>query len=311
MFIHGVRRNDFFRLSRRPLAVGIAGDSGTGKDTFASSIAGLFGHDSTTLISGDDYHRWDRSAPMWKMITHLDPRGNDLGRFTRDVLVLLDGKPVTSRHYDHQTGRFRRAASVAKNDVVVVSGLHTLLIDSVRQQLDLSVYLDMDEALRTFFKVRRDVNQRGRPLEYVLDSISKRLPDADMFVKPQSQRADIVFSLGVADPLNIERCVAKNDYRLNVTMRAGVSAEALVHTLIGLCGMHVESSPLGQDGLVTMSIEGELGQEDVALAAEKLRPVMDDLLAWRPRWESGMLGVMQLVFLSHVYHVLQRRLSYA
>jgi hypothetical protein len=60
-----------------------------------------------------------------------------------------------------------------------------------------------------------------------------------------------------------------------------------------------------------MSIEGELGQEDVALAAEKLRPVMDDLLAWRPRWESGMLGVMQLVFLSHVYHVLQRRLSYA
>lgn len=311
MFIHGVRRNDFFRLSRRPLAVGIAGDSGAGKDTFASAIAGLFGHESTTLISGDDYHKWDRSAPMWRMITHLDPRGNDLGRFTRDVLVLLDGKSVTSRHYDHQTGRFRRAASVAKNDVVVVSGLHALLINSVREKLDLSVYLDMDETLRTFFKVRRDVNERGRPLEYVLDSIAKRQPDADAYVKPQAQEADIVFSLAVANPLDIERCVARNDYRLNVTMRDGVSAEPLVHTLIGLCGMHVESSPIGRDGLVTMSIEGEIDRDDVALAAEKLRPVMDELLAWSPRWEGGILGVMQLVFLSHVYHVLQRRLSYA
>jgi uridine kinase len=311
MVIHGIRRNDFFRLSRRPLAIGIAGDSGAGKDTFASSIAGLFGRESTTLISGDDYHKWDRSAPMWKMITHLDPRGNDLGRFTRDVLVLLDGKRVMSRHYDHQTGRFQRAASVAKNDVVVVSGLHVLLINSVRDQLDLSVYLDMEEALRTYFKVRRDVHERGRRLDYVLDSIAKRAPDAAAYVKPQAQQADVVFSLGVADPLNVERCVAKGDYRLNVTMRDGVSAEPLVNTLIGLCGMHVESSPLCRNGFITMTIEGKLDQDDVALAAEKLRPVMDEILAWRPRWEGGMLGVMQLVFLSHVYHVLQRRLSYA
>ncbi len=311
MFIHGVRRNDFFRLSRRPLAVGIAGDSGSGKDTFASAIAGLFGHECTTLISGDDYHRWDRSAPMWKMITHLDPRGNDLGKFTRDVLVLLDGKSVTSRHYDHQTGRFRRAASVARNDVVVVSGLHALLVNSVREKLDLSVYLDMDEDLRTFFKVRRDVKERGRPLEYVLESIAKRQPDAAAYVRPQSQQADIIFRLTVANPLDISKSVERSDYRLDVSMRDGISAEPLVNTLIGLCGMHVESSPIGCDGFVSMSIEGDIDQNDVALAAEKLRPVMDDLLAWSPTWQGGILGVMQLVFLSHVYYVLQKRLSYA
>jgi uridine kinase len=311
MFIHGIRRNDFFRLSRRPLAVGISGDSGVGKDTFTSAIAGLFGDDSVTVMFGDDYHRWDRSAPMWKMITHLDPRGNDLSRFAGDVLSLLDGRAVSSRHYDHSTGRFKRASSKEKRDVVVVSGLHSLFVQPIRERLDLAIHMDMHEGLRRFLKVKRDVNQRGRDINYVLESLDKRAPDADSFVRPQAEKADIVFKLGVADGDNLERSVARQQYKLDVSIRDSVNSERLMNALVGVCGMNVDCKPVDKDGVLRISIEGDLQEDDVKLIAKRFIPDMDDLLGWCPRWEGGMLGVMQLVFLSQAHSALQRRIAYA
>lgn len=311
MFIHGIRKNDYFRLSRRPITIGIAGDSGSGKDTLAGAISGLFGNECVTSICGDDYHKWDRTAPMWKVLTHLDPRANDLGKLTRDFLALLDGKKVLSRHYDHESGKFRRAAAVAKNDVVVVSGLHVLFVNAIKSRLDLSIFLEMDEGLRRCFKVRRDVNERGRELEYVLASIDKRRPDSDRYIGPQAKAADVVFSLSAADPNDVDNSVALGRYRLEVLAKDGVYSEGIVHTLIGLCGMQVEATAWDATGSVKLSIEGDISEEDIELAAATIVPGMDELMARKPTWYGGMLGVMQLISLSHVYNSLQARLSYA
>jgi len=78
-----VIRNDFFRLSRKPFVIGVAGDSGAGKDTFANAISGLFGSHSVASISGDDYHLWDRHQPMWQVMTHINPAANDLESFAK------------------------------------------------------------------------------------------------------------------------------------------------------------------------------------------------------------------------------------
>jgi len=59
-----VSRNDYFRLSRRPFVIGIAGDSGSRKDTLSKSLEVLFGTHSVATLSGDDYHLWDRQKPI-------------------------------------------------------------------------------------------------------------------------------------------------------------------------------------------------------------------------------------------------------
>ena len=64
-----VSRNDYFRLSRKPFAIGISGDSGSGKDILSEAIQGLFGKHSVTTLSGDDYHLWDRQKPIWQVNT--------------------------------------------------------------------------------------------------------------------------------------------------------------------------------------------------------------------------------------------------
>lgn len=307
MFIHGVQRSDYFRLSRRPLAIGIAGDSGSGKDTMALALAGLFGEQSVTSVSGDDYHKWDRAAPMWQAVTHLDPRANDLHQFTRDVLALLDGKSVLSRHYDHRTGRFSREMAVRKNDVLIVSGLHVFYLPQLRSKIDVKIFLRMDEGLRNFFKIQRDVGERGRPVENVVRSIERRQPDADRFIRPQIADADVVFSLMPADP-DLENAVELSRYKLHVSLRSGVFYEDLLKLLIGLCGMHVDFQ-LGSDGgAVELVIAGDVTAEDIALAGQEIRGDIEELMGLNPRWHGGMLGVMQLVTLCQICDSLRTRM---
>ena len=63
-----VAQSNFFRFHKRPLVLGIAGDSGSGKDTLSDAIENLFGSRSSVKLSGDNYHRWDRQKPMWKVV---------------------------------------------------------------------------------------------------------------------------------------------------------------------------------------------------------------------------------------------------
>src|ERR1700760_3310648 len=75
---NGIFQSRFRIATRRPLAIGIGGDSGAGKDTLVDSIVGMFGRENVAQLSGDDYHFWDRQKPMWRAMTHLNPRANDL-----------------------------------------------------------------------------------------------------------------------------------------------------------------------------------------------------------------------------------------
>lgn len=142
-----ISRNDFFRLSRKPFVLGVAGDSGAGKDTFADAITGLFGEHSVVKLSGDDYHLWDRQKPMWQVMTHLNPMANDLEGFCNDLVSLTDGKSVLSRHYDHQTGRMSKPFQIESNDFIIASGLHALYLPILRECYNLKIYLDIDEDL--------------------------------------------------------------------------------------------------------------------------------------------------------------------
>mgnify|MGYP000729963791 FL=1 len=190
-----ISRNDFFRLSRKPFVVGVAGDSGAGKDTFADAITGLFGGHSVVKLSGDDYHLWDRHKPMWQVMTHLNPMANDLEGFCNDLVLLTDGKSILSRHYDHQTGRMSKPFQIESNDFIIASGLHALYLPVLRECYNLKIYLDIDEGLRRHFKLKRDVQQRGHTVERVLGSFEKREPDSERFIRPQSNHADLILSL--------------------------------------------------------------------------------------------------------------------
>jgi uridine kinase len=304
-----ISRNDFFRLSRKPFVMGIAGDSGAGKDTFADAIVGLFGKHSVVKLSGDDYHLWDRQKPMWQVLTHLNPMANDLEGFCNDLVSLIDGKSVLSRHYDHQTGRMSKPLQIDSNDFIIASGLHALYLPILRDCYNLKIYLDIDEGLRRHFKLKRDVQQRGHTVERVLGSFEKREPDSERFIRPQSNDADLILSLQPIHSRMLEDLDEKHPLRLKLVVETknGFNELSIHRVLVGVCGLHVDIV-IGNDGAdVKMTIEGEVSAADVAMAAEIMCPRVLEFLDIPPKWQDGMLGLMQLITLSHISQALTKR----
>jgi uridine kinase len=304
-----VIRNDFFRLSRKPFVIGVAGDSGAGKDTFANAMSGLFGGHSVAAISGDDYHLWDRHQPMWQVMTHINPAANDLESFAKNLVSLTDGRSVQASHYDHDTGKMSKPFTVKSNDIIIASGLHALYLPILRECYDLSIYLDIDEDLRTYFKVQRDVNKRGYTIERVLDALTKRKPDSERFIRPQAAFADMIFSLRPIHPSALTSANEANPPRLKLVIKSrhGFNELSLKRVLIGVCGLHVDMNTNDDVSEVELSIEGEASAQDIQMAAQLICPQIFEFLDLHPQWQNGVLGLMQLITLSHINQALTRR----
>jgi len=309
MWRESISRNDFYRLSRKPFTIGIAGDSGAGKDYLADSIIGLFGSHSVARLSGDDFHLWDRQKPIWQAITHLNPMANDLEGLCKNLLLLKDGKNILSRQYDHLTGKLSKPFVVASNDLIIVTGLHALYLPMLRDCSNLKIYLDIDEGLRRYFKVDRDKLQRGHSVEYVLDSINKRSLDSNSFIRPQSKYADLIFALSPAHVTMVED-VDKNyplNLKLVVKTRALLNELSLHRVLVGICGLSVDVFKIESDGISQISIEGKTSSDEMELAAKMICPSILEFLDVQPKWQDGMIGVMQLITLIHINQALTKR----
>lgn len=304
-----ISRNDFFRLSRKPFVIGIAGDSGAGKDTFSDALAGLFGEHSVVTLSGDNYHLWDRHKPMWQVTTHLNPMANDLEGFGHDLVSLTDGKSVLTRYYDHANGKMTKPFRIKSNDFIIASGLHALYFSIFRECYNLKIYLDIDEGLRRHFKLRRDVHQRGHSIEKVLTSFEKREPDSERFIRPQSRHADLIFSLQPIHPRILENSLAPSSLRLKlvVSARNGFNELSMHRVLVGFLGLHVDIIEGNEGTEVRLTIEGETSAEDIAIAAQYLCPSVVAFLDIQPQWQDGITGLMQLITLSHINQALTKR----
>lgn len=310
MVRRGITRNDFYRLGRRPLAIGISGDSGTGKSTLALALAGVFGDRSVVHVAGDDYHLWERQAPMWKALTHLSPRANDLFRFTGDVVALFEGETVSGRRYDHASGRFSLPEPLTANDVIIVAGLHALYPPELVARLDVAIFLEADEGLRRYWKLARDTGRRRQQADEIIAAMEQRRPDAERYIQPQARNADIVFRLAPINPALLESPEGLRDsqLRLEVLLRRSIYYEELVRTLIGVCGLRLDVDLLEEGTMVRLTVEGEVVADDVRLAAGILIPHLDELLDRAPAWRGDMLGIMQLISLVQIDQALRMRL---
>ena len=306
----GVRENDYYRLGNKPLVLGIAGDSGVGKTTFSKGLATVFGERSLVEVSGDDYHNWERSSPMWKTLTHLDPKANRLFELVRDVQSLMDGEVVKARQYDHVSGRFLPQEIRKTKDVILVEGLHTLYPKQLLQEFDVSFFIEMEESLRLFFRIKRDTEERGHSKEVVLSEIEKRKADSEKYIKPQSARADVVFSLLLINVELFEQDqVIDSNIKLRACLRNGIYYQELVRILIGVCGLQVNVDSVDERGEVILEISGDVLSDDIHLAVNMLVPHMEELLDFSAEFSEGIYGIMQIITVMEIDEALKRRRS--
>ncbi len=174
------------------LMIGVAGDSASGKATFANGIQQILGVENVTAISLDDYHSIDRRKRQQKGITPLDPRANKMRLMAEHARLLKQGETIVKPVYNHNNGTFGRPQEIAPKRVVIMTGLLPYMEEEMREIFDFKVFLDPHEELKWKWKVERDTTTRGYTAHQLNAEVQARKRDFERFVKPQKSYADMV-----------------------------------------------------------------------------------------------------------------------
>jgi len=169
----------------------IGGSSGVGKTTIAHIIKDMYGHDNVLALSGDDLHHWERHNPYWDVFTHFHPDANNLERGYNDLRDLIEGKSISRKHYNHDTGEFDSPVIIEPKPIIVYEGLHTLFDEKIRSLGNVKIFVDTEEDLKTEWKMQRDIKKRGYTYSEVTEMIRRRKIDEDWYILPQREYADV------------------------------------------------------------------------------------------------------------------------
>ena len=205
----------------RPLIIGIAGGSGSGKSTVARSVGGALRAGSMAAIDMDGYYRNFAHLPLEerRAINWDHPDAFDWDLLIDHLGRLAARQPIEKPVYDFVTHtRSAETVTIGPVDVVVVDGILLFVDARVRDLCEVKVFIDADADIRLIRRIRRDMAKRGRPLDEILDQyLTTVQPMHLQFVEPSKRYADLIVPRGGHNPVAVEMIVAKIRGRLATT----------------------------------------------------------------------------------------------
>jgi uridine kinase len=203
----------------KPMVIGIAGGSGSGKSTVARNVAAALGEASVAFIDMDAYYL-DHSHLTLDERRHLNwdhPNAFDWELLVEQLAELASGRPIDKPVYDfHSHVRSESTVRIPPADVVVIDGILLFVDARVRDLCDVKVFVDADADIRLIRRIKRDMSKRGRPLAEILEQyVSTVQPMHLEFVEPSKRYADMIVPRGGHNPVAVEMIVAKIVRRLH------------------------------------------------------------------------------------------------
>ncbi len=202
----------------KPLIIGIAGGTGSGKSTVARRVAEALHRASVAFIDMDAYYRDYAHLPIEerRQINWDHPERFDIDLFIEQMRQLQAREAIDKPVYDFVTHtRSPLTVRVPPADVIVVDGILLFVDERVRELFDVKVFVDADADIRLARRIKRDIAKRGRPLEEILEQyMSTVRPMHLQFVEPSKRYADLIVPRGGHNAVAIEMIVAKIQRRL-------------------------------------------------------------------------------------------------
>lgn len=202
----------------RPLVIGIAGGTGSGKTTVAEKIAESLPPDRAVVIQHDWYYL-DRShltAEARALVNFDEPDALDNARLLSDLLALREGRAAVCPVYDFASHtRLREGRDVPPRSIVIVEGILLFAIPDLRDALDLRVFVDTDDDIRLLRRIRRDIEERGRDIGSIsaqyLESVR---PMHQLHVAPSRRHAHLIIPEGGENAPALDVIVGRLRYLL-------------------------------------------------------------------------------------------------
>lgn len=197
----------------KPILIGIAGGTGSGKSTVANEIYNALPKESIAKIEQDSYYK-DQSALSYeeRITTNYDhPDAFDTELLISHLEDLINGKSIEKPIYDFE--KHNRAPATVKVDskeIIILEGFMILVEPRIREMLDIKLFVDTDADVRIMRRLQRDIKERGRTIDSVVNQyLNVVRPMHLQFVEPTKRYADLIIPEGGYNKVAIDIMVVK------------------------------------------------------------------------------------------------------
>ncbi len=194
----------------KPMIVGVAGGTGSGKTTLAQHIADAFG-DSVTVIAHDSYYHLQVGKTYEeRCLTNYDhPDAFETDLLCAHLDALCKGESVDVPVYDYTVhNRSDKTVRVEPSPLIVLEGILIFSEESLRERMDLRIFVDTDADERILRRITRDTKERARSLDSVISQyLTTVKPMHEAFVEPFKRYADVIVPGGGNNPVALDMIV--------------------------------------------------------------------------------------------------------
>ena len=181
------------------LVIGIAGGTGSGKTTLMDNLVKRFS-DNVTVLSHDNYYRRrdDMTLEERSKVNYDEPAALETDLMVRHLDKLRQGEASECPVYDFsQHNRSNKTTTIEPKQVIIVEGILIFEDDALRDLMDIRIFVDTDADVRLGRRILRDVEERGRTLQSVLEQYQTTVkPMHEMYVEPSKKYAHLVVPEG-------------------------------------------------------------------------------------------------------------------
>ncbi len=196
-----------------PIIIGIGGGTGSGKTTVAREVRKHFPEQSVVILHHDSYYvdRSDLPPASRENINYDHPDSFDNELLLFQLNELRGGRSVEKPIYDFETHtRRKETITVRPARIILLEGILVLAEDALRESMDIKLYVDTDADERFIRRLRRDIADRGRTVDQVIDQYLKTVrPMHLQFVETSKRYADVIIPEGGQNRVAVDLIVTK------------------------------------------------------------------------------------------------------
>lgn len=197
----------------RPIIIGVTGGSGSGKTSVSRAIFDQLKGHSLMMLQEDSYYKNQDDVPFEERtkVNYDHPNAFDTDLLIEQLEDLLNWKTIEIPVYDYAAHtRSKEVVVQEPREVIIVEGILTLNDARLRDLMDIKIFVDTDDDIRIIRRIQRDIEERGRTLQSVIDQYLETVkPMYHQFIEPSKRYADIIVPEGGENQVAIDLLVTK------------------------------------------------------------------------------------------------------